>query len=353
MGLLRRVVAYPVVVLSEVPSRSKNWVDVRLLRKHKSFSLSGVLPVSGDVAILVSYPGTTTFGSVERIALWLEEAGYSLIIVINENDKARQWHSKLSSPKRALLLRPNIGSDFGAYKLALDLISKDAKSLQNIALVNDSMIYPPNSHDSVLGILDKQSKSSCNSLFLNMQAVIHAPSMLLRFGPTVTSSVDFWRFWSHYYPYSSKRKVIKRGEHRLTKVLGWKAVQPAFSSHTLPKVTDMTIAEYNQLLRWSYMTDPVFAESVKLAKGSQEYRSLLQFALENFHVSDSLGLYCARQFHAPLKLDLAKRGLTTKQAMLDAMAHEGLSPEELGELQKILDRNVSYQTKSLFQRIFA
>jgi len=352
MDLLRRVITYPFIVANEFPARTKNWIQIRILRRHEKFVLYGLLPEAKDIAILAVFPGTTTFGSVIRVARWLEEAGYSLIIVINENPLSEAWVAKLHAPGRVLLARPNIGSDFGAYQLALKLIRSKKHSIQNLVIANDSMVYHPESHITVARVINIESQDICNSLFLNMQGVIHAPSMLLRFGREVLVQKDFWEFWEKYFPYISKRKIISKGEHTLTKVVGWKNITPVLSTSSLPGEIDLLTTEFLQLLRWSFLVDPILAEIAMLNHEKKIIHYLVEFAFENFHVSDSLGLYCARQLQAPLKLDLAKRGLVTKQAVLDAMKVQNLEDSELIELQRILENKESYTTKTLLQRLF-
>ena len=352
MGLMRRVIAYPIIVMTEIPARSKNWVHVRIIRKHRKFTIFGDIPKAPNFAVLVVFPGTTTFGSVERLSLWLEEAGYSLILVVNDNLLAENWISKLKVDGRTVILRPNIGSDFGAYKLVLELLEPQKNSIENLVLANDSMVYSPKSRDTVAKVVNVTSLDVCTSLFLNMQSVIHAPSMLLKFGKGALGSDAFWQFWHDYYPYSSKRKVIKQGEHALTRVIGWKNISPVYSASKLPRDIEMEPDDIFQVARWASMTDPSILTVLRAETDAVGQRTLIDFAFENFHISDSLGLFCSRYFGAPIKLDLARRGLITKQSILKLMNEQGFSDNELSELRRILDQKESYTTKTLFQRLF-
>jgi hypothetical protein len=350
--LMRRVIAYPVIVMTEIPARSKNWFEVRVTRRHRKFTISGKIPTSKNLAVLVVFPGTTTFGSVERLSLWFEAAGYSLIIVINDNKLSELWVSKLKVDGRAVIHRPNIGSDFGAYKMALQLLLPQKNSIENLVLANDSMVYPPSSRETVEKVVDINSREVCTSLFLNKQSVIHAPSMLLKFGKNALKEDAFWNFWHGYYPYSSKRKIIRRGEHRLTKVLGWENISPVYSAARLPDNLEIASEDIIQAAFWAARTYPQIMISLEGIQESARNRFLIEFSFENFHISDSLGLFCSRTFGAPIKLDLAPRGLTTKQNILRLMSEQGISDSELSELQKILDQKKSFSTRTLFQRLF-
>lgn len=350
--LILKGLFYPFVVLFDLPARISNWCKIRILNNHKKYSIFGKIEESKNIAVLVTFPGTSTFESVERLANWIEEAGYLLIVVINENSKATEWKSRLFNDHRIIVLRPNIGEDFGAYKQAIKIISPFKKSIRNLVIANDSMMYAPKSREWVMKVIDINSENACTSLFLNKQGAIHAPSVLLKFGQEVLANEKFWIFWKRYYPYSNKRKIIRRGEHRLTKLIGWQSVKPVVTASLITESSTLSVSEIFQILKWVAVIDRPLLEALKFVKHADFHEHIINFAFENFQVSDSMGIFLTREFGAPLKLDLARRGLTTQNAILETLQKLDLESSEIEDLRVILSLRKSYLTRNSIQRIF-
>ena len=350
-NLLLKGMLYPIILFMDLPSRLKNWFRVRIFKDHLKYFAYGDLRITRNIAVLVTYPGTSTFGSVSRLANWFEEAGYFLILVINENPLSEMWKSKLINNRRMIIVRPNIGGDFGGYKLALKIISSSRSSIENLVISNDSMLYGPTNKKTIMKLVDVNAKDSCTSLFLNMQTVIHAPSMLLRFGKESLERNEFWNFWKKYYPYSSKRKIIRRGEHELTRILGWRSIHPVFSAKSIRPSTKMTKAELIQLCKWVAHSDEELHFALNSIGGTLDHWFLLNFAFENFHISDAIGAFAARALGAPLKLDLARRGLTTKENLLKTARTLKVNEKETYELELILNAKDSYLSRKLVERL--
>jgi hypothetical protein len=349
--LLFRGLLYQTIIIKSLPQTFKNSLRVKFLKSHLKYSTFGNLNISENVAVLVTYPGTSTFGSVDRLANWFEKGGYSLILVINENPLAELWKSKLIKNQRLVIVRSNVGSDFGGYKTALKIISQFRSSIKNLVIANDSMLYGPSNQKSIMKLIDSTSMGACTSLFLNMQTVIHGPSMILRFGKETLEREEFWNFWEKYYPYSNKRKIIRKGEHQLTKIIGWQNINPVFSAQSIRQSMKLTKSEMIQLVKWIALTDVELLSSLNLAGREPDHWFLLNFAFDNFHVSDSIGLFASRSLGAPLKLDLARRGLTTKNEVLNTARELKIDEKEIEELRLILESRDSYLTRNFVERI--
>jgi hypothetical protein len=346
-----KVIFYLTIIIIALPKGFKNWIKIRILKNHRKYSSYGNLKISKNIAVLVTYPGTTTFGSVDRLANWFEEGGYFLILVINENSLAEIWKSKLTKNQRLVIIRPNIGGDFGGYKLALKIISPFRRSIENLVISNDSMLYGPSNKKSIMKLIDTSSIGACTSLFLNMQTTIHGPSMILKFGKETLERNEFWNFWKKYYPYTSKRKIVYKGEHQLTKIVGWQNINPVFSSQSIRQSMKLTKSEMIQLVKWISRTDRELLTSLNLVGSEQDHWFLLNFAFENFHISNSIGLFASRSLGAPLKLDLAREGLTTKDNLLNAARKLKVNEKEVDELRLILDSKTSYLSRNFYEQI--
>jgi hypothetical protein len=353
MNLFKRLLRYQIEVLINFPIAVLNGFRIRLLRSHKKFKSNGILPKNGNIAIIAAYPGTTSFDSLSRICSWLVEFEYKLIIVINKNALAHEWYEKLSTKYEWVMLRDNIGADFGAYKAAVELLYPHRDLIDNLVLANDSMVYHPASKSLIREIVNTETNNKVSSIFLHKQGVIHASSAFLRIGPSPLGDAKFWDFWKKYYPTQSKIKMVRRGEHKLTKVLGWKNIIPAISSENLKNDFQLTPVELIQFSLWTARSSGEISRAFTDLPTTLPHEFLVEYGLENFQVSDSLGLFCARYFGAPLKMDLPKRGLTTIKQFTNLLSGFGLDPEEIKILQRILNSRESFMTKSFFVRLFS
>jgi hypothetical protein len=120
----------------------------------------------------------------------------------------------------SIVSRQNLGSDFGAYKLGFKLLFelKNYNQITDIVITNDSMVTTPESAKVLKFVGDRSA--GCNCLFYHYQGVPHAGSMLIRFDQNIILHKTFINFWKTYYPYVTKRKIIKKGEHILSKICG-------------------------------------------------------------------------------------------------------------------------------------
>jgi hypothetical protein len=337
--------------IHEIPSLTVNWLRVKVSHADKKILQLKKGDLGAFVAIIAVYPGTSTFNSVARLIAILESNGYSTLIVINENSEASRWFEKLSSPERTLIVRPNIGADFGAYKCGFNYLRSHRSKLEVVLIANDSLHYTSDCEKSLSPLLDPASPMNC--LFLNFQAVIHAGSMLIKFDSIKLSSDIFWDFWEYYHCTNSKKRIIKYGEHKLTEVCGVKTFRPltdTFSNIDLPQPT---MDHRLQFLRWARRTDMEFFDCY-LSLQFDSYGSwqlAFYYGLENYQVSNSLGLYLTNHFGLPIKMDLLKHGLVSRTAYMSGLQTDNHDPEELRELGNILNRYSYSRNNSFMEKI--
>ena len=334
--------------IREIPSLTVNWLRVKVLRADKKILQLKKGDLGSFVAIVAVYPGTSTFNSVARVLGMLESNGYSVLIVINENSQASRWFEKLSSAGRTLIVRPNIGADFGAYKCGFDFLRSHRKNLEVVLIANDSLHYTSSCETGLRPLLEPTSSINC--LYLNFQSVVHAGSMLIKFDSVNLSADDFWDFWEGYYCTNSKKRIIKHGEHRLSEITGVRTFRPiteSFSDVVLPQPTS---DHELQLLRWARRSDKEFFDCY-LNLGNDSWRLGFNYGLENFQVSNSLGLYLANCFDLPIKMDLLKNGLISRDACESAMQTDSDDREESQELEDILNRYSYKRDNSLIGKI--
>jgi hypothetical protein len=281
----------------------------------------------------------------------LESNGYSILIVINENSEASRWFEKLSSAGRTLIVRPNIGADFGAYKCGFNYLRSHRSNLEVVLIANDSLHYATNCEAGLSPLFDPTNSVNC--LYLNFQSVVHAGSMLIKFNSINLSASIFWDFWEGYHCSNSKKRIIKNGEHRLSEICDLKTFRPltdTFLKSVLPKPS---VVQKLQYLRWARRTDNEFFASLSnLDFGSSETWDLaFHYGLKNFQVSNSLGLYISEHFNTPIKMDLVKNGLVTHSDFASVIGSECSDVKEKQELNQILDVSSKSNNSRILERI--
>ena len=111
---------------TNIPKLLSNWISVRIFHKHKNYKvLKDLQSTDTDkVAIFAIYPGTTPLASVLRIVESLQKQQYLVLAVINNNSSAVRFISALEEKQSSILLRQNLGADFGAYQTGIRYLKK-------------------------------------------------------------------------------------------------------------------------------------------------------------------------------------------------------------------------------------
>ena len=336
-----------------IPLRIENWVRVRIFKSHKKFKISGTIKFFDSVAIFVIFPGTTPAQSIQRIISTLKRANYSVILVVNENPDYSETLTQDWSRDCLILSRKNIGADFGGYKAAIEYLENIGKyeKIKSLALINDSIYVSPKSQETLFIMLNKKSSSSC--IFLHRQTIEHAASMFLLFKEEIVQSSLFRNFWKTYFPYSNKRKIIRKGEHKLSKILGKNVFKPYVDIESIQNVKNKTflVSEVNQVIEWSGRTSTSAEKFIRANLNNKSYSEVYSYSVFNLQVSNALGLYVNRVLNVPLKMDLVKLGLTTISEFLERASQAGASKAEVTELRQILEKRGSHLTVSRLRSV--
>jgi hypothetical protein len=222
--------------------------------------------------------------------------------------------------------------------------------LKFLVLVNDSIFVTPISQESITRISNPISEFNC--IFVHQQGVSHAGSMFLKFNQQTLVSNKFSQFWNRYFPYSSKRRIILRGEHVLSKAVGIEKFHPIvnFDSINLLKNYSLLNSEAIQLLTWSRKSSSLTYFYVSKSIETSNWKEVYSYTLSNLQISNALGLNISRVLHIPLKMDLVKLGLASGSDYLVLAREAGCTENEVDELQKILNVKGGFLTDSLVNR---
>lgn len=355
MRLAVRFLMHLLELLTDIPKRFQNWKRVRVAREHLHYIERGhnLKKDESQFAIFAVYPGTSPLNSVLRIVKTLKANKFQVLAVVNNNSHSDGYLDALTKSGCAILVRPNIGADFGAYQAGIRYLNhlNVYEHMTHLILVNDSIYVSRSSEKSISRIAS--NSNSINCLFLHREGTVHAASMLLKFEEKILKSQNFKTFWDRYFPYSNKRKIILFGEHKLTKVIGSDYFIPYVNPNAKSsgKLIKFSNSEVFQVLTWCRRTSLTSYTFVSEAVKAREFSSVFSYAVFNLHLSNSLGLFLNRTMGVPLKMDLVRAGVVSPLDFLNASRRDGVAKKELEELLKIIEAKGSSATKTLLARI--
>ena len=326
-GWMRKKILFVVAFISHrlysTPLRIREWVLIRLFRQSLSYTVvkDDLSNQANKVAILAVYPRIPMFDSVKRSILLLKNQGVSVVLIVNSNSSMSSWVDALKSEVDTLLIRPNIGRDFGAYQSGINFLKSKGVLQKTTALflLNDSVYYTPISLTKLNDFLALQK--SWKSLFLNFQYKIHAQSFFLSFGREILDSQAFEKFWNDYYPTSIRRRVVVKGELRLTKCLlhsGFR-VTPFIDSQIIEEALNNNLMspseEFSALGEFFYSNSGGTDSKIYGAQRIELLRGILDTKNPTHH----LGLFTTRLLGAPLKMDIVMRGYASTGAVRECL----------------------------------
>ncbi len=337
--ILLQVFASTMHLLLSLPKRLSEWLQIRILKKHQNFEIWKSGKVTSNFVILATFPGTTPANSLRRLMEAIQKQNFSALVIVNENDKKDQYLEILGHFDCTVLIRPNIGRDFGAYQLGFDRVYKEYSEMifEKIVILNDTL-YTTTRTREFYEFFIVQNEFNC--LYLNKQDIAHASSHSIILGKNEIYSNVMREFWKGYYPSSDRMHSIFRGEFGLTHALGISFFKPYICPATFEKVKyklDLTDTEIFQIKIWSELSTHSGKSLIKESLASRQYNLALEYCLENFQISNSIGIALNRLLDIPIKMDLCKLGLITREGFFRLLGDEELSVEELFEINAILN----------------
>lgn len=142
--------------------------------------------------------------------------GYSVVFVTNSGMLTEAAAAGLRAFCSAIIIRRNIGYDFGAWRDAIDVLNLTDR--QELLLLNDSMYGPLRPLDAMLDQLDYE-QADIWGLTESWQQRYHLQSFFLGFGETALRSPAFARFWANVRPVPSKSFIVRAYEVGLTQAM--------------------------------------------------------------------------------------------------------------------------------------
>ena len=351
---LRKILSQFTFFVVTLKIQIKTFVDYRITKKFDRYTVfrKNDKVSSRGVAIIALYPRPAILESVNRLIDSLTNSNYSVIAVVNEGHQSDEWLDLLSKKPIEILSRPNIGRDFGAYKVGFIYAEKSGylEKTDHLLFANDSVLYGPKSKDFVHTML--KINLPWHAMFINYQFHTHAQSFFQVFERKIFQEKKFSEFWHNYYPSELRHHAINNGEVGLSSTcikLGYSPVSYVSAQLILdnPEFDDFTLDEKfgiwsNHGLTFLHTEFSRFENTSFLMK--RQY-------LEN-NVTHHQGLMASRVLKAPLKLDIFQSGQATLEGIELTLKSLGCDPSEVKSLLQVMTLKGSHASLRGFKRLW-
>lgn len=186
--------------------------------------------------------------------------GYEVLVVSNGNISDPDIH-KLRPLCWRILIRENLGYDFGGYRCGLHYLKSLNVNLDDLNLINDSVWYPIISDNDFLHRIETIVSDFGGAVFLEgMNA--HENGVVLSYWITIKASLfkadDFWKYWKKYIPSGNKTLTVKLGERGISRQmnLSGRKVSGVFTRHQfLLALHSATAQQLKLTLKYAALTD--------------------------------------------------------------------------------------------------
>jgi hypothetical protein len=148
----------------------------------------------------------------------LAASGRSVVFITNSGRLDPAAEARLAPLCGALLIRRNIGYDFGGWRDAIEYFDLPRAETEEIIIANDSVFGPVRPLETTLLRLD-YGRADVWGLTESWQRRYHLQSYFLAFGPKAIRAPGFREFWASVIPAPAKSYVIGRYEVGLTQAM--------------------------------------------------------------------------------------------------------------------------------------
>ena len=280
------------------------------------------------VAIVALYPRGPLLSSAKRLLDTLIDENYLVIAVVNKSQLSKDWLAELGKMNITLLSRPNIGRDFGAYKIGYlfseqhGLLAKD----QHLIFANDSVYYGPRSQTFLRDLL--KDAHPWTTMFVNHEIHTHAQSFFLRFSRDIFSHTTFRKFWRNYYPSEGRKHTINQGEVKLSATLMDLGHVPYAYVTANRILSSSDFVEFTENEKHNIRRKTRARASATLSLDQQQLEEMMRDGYLTSNITHTQGTLASRVLGAPLKLDLNPMAVT-QEALHDTLLALGCTIREV------------------------
>ncbi|MDE8345474.1 MAG: rhamnan synthesis F family protein [Acidocella sp.] len=202
------------------------WIPLAILFSHlrRRRQIISVWP-EGDIALgpkLALFMHFDGYGNV-RPQLFaylreLQENGRDVVFVTNARRLNAQAMARLQTLCAAVIIRRNIGYDFGAWRDAIAYLGLPRAGTEEVIFANDSVFGPLVPLGDMLRRLDYDT-TDIWGLTESWQLRYHLQSFFLAFGPVALRAEAFRDFWASVRPVAVKSYIVHAYEVGITQAM--------------------------------------------------------------------------------------------------------------------------------------
>lgn len=148
----------------------------------------------------------------------LQDAGRSVVFVTNAGKLEPTAEARLVALCAGILIRRNIGYDFGGWRDAIETLDLPRAGTEEIIIANDSVFGPIRPLEATLLQLD-YTEADVWGLTDSWQRRYHLQSYFVAFGPRAIRAPAFRKFWASVIPAPSKVFTIQKYEVGMTQTM--------------------------------------------------------------------------------------------------------------------------------------
>ena len=351
---LRQIISQFTFFVATLRIRFNTFFNFRMTKRFHQYSILKRIETisSKGVAIVALYPRAGILKSVNRLIDSLISSNYSVIAVVNQSHITDEWLNLLSNKGIEILSRPNIGRDFGAYKIGFLHAEKSGylDGTDHLLFANDSVLYGPESVNFVHSMLNVDQP--WHAMFVKYQFHTHAQSFFQVFERGIFQKEKFSKFWHSYYPSELRHHAINNGEVGLSSTclqLGFAPVSfvSAQSIFESPEFDDFTSDEKFGI--WSNHGMNFFDQDIATLENTA---FLMKRQYLECNITHHQGLLASRVLKSPLKLDIFQSGQTTIDGLKDSLVSLGLSDDELKDVLQVMTLKGTHASRRGFNRLW-
>ena len=149
----------------------------------------------------------------------LRESGAEILFISSAEGMGEEELERVAPYCREMIVRRNIGYDFGSWKCGLDLCRGELENYGTLLLCNDSVYAPLFGWEKLFEAMEGREECDFWGITDNYHKSWHLQSYFLAFSREVAESRVFREFWSDFVVYRCKKSIIEAYEIGLSRRL--------------------------------------------------------------------------------------------------------------------------------------
>jgi len=170
-----------------------------------------------SLCFFVTYAANNQLSRAASLSIksW-NEAGYLVILIINTDEYPSGFISDELDFCEGVLIRKNLGYDFGAWATTIQLLP-DINLSRRLVCVNDSLIGPVGDFKNFLYLVDNTEADVIGAIE-SKEIKPHIQSFMIFYNSAALRSCVFWDFWGGVKT-GNRGLVIRNYELRLSDIM--------------------------------------------------------------------------------------------------------------------------------------